>query len=509
LFSPAEVSAESPVGTQLVDNAGLVDFGITPAGTPVTRMVRVRNFGNATLSYTTSFASGVNFSVTQNATGSVGGANSAFVDLEVTFQATAAGATSDTLRINSNDSDEAVFDIPLQANFALGADTVTVTGGSTRFSPLANDPLGGDLSITAVSNPAIGFDGRTLIIPEGFTGSFTYTVSNGVSSGVATVTVVAGTPVANATNFSGLLYAANGDIAGWAKATISSTGAATVQLRGGTASVKAKVSVPTVGTPGSAFTSLGNLLLLRNANGTVSIGLSALGGGLEGSLRAARTTATAERHHIALAAIDPAIQGGGFAIATVSTKGIVKITGTLPDGLPFTSATCLSDNGSFSFFTPVSKGAKPPALLGGELFTADLAATDITGELAYLKLPQLPKAKGTHLTGVDTILNANGSLYPADATLPAGPGLLRLLGGNLNADEENIVTVTAGVPALVGSLKAWTGVKAKVGRFSAKVEVPAFPKPVKGAGLYLPKSARAWGYFPGKTDGGRIDLVFP
>ena len=37
----------------------------------------------------------------------------------------------------------------------------------------------------------------------------------------------------------------------------------------------------------------------------------------------------------------------------------------------------------------------------------------------------------------------------------------------------------------------------------------AAPKGLNGAGIYLPKSNSAWGYFPGTTLGGRIELTQP
>src|SRR5690606_8129452 len=118
----------------------------------------------------------------------------------------------------------------------------------------------------------------------------------------------------------------------------------------------------------------------------------------------------ATKYHIALASIQPGVPGGGYAIATVSKKGAIKVTGLLPDGVAFSGATGLRDNGTFPIYSVVTK-AKPPAFVGGELVTADLAQTDVSGELFWVKFPQLPKVKGLHLDGVNTVLTANGSVY--------------------------------------------------------------------------------------------------
>jgi len=293
-------------------------------------------------------------------------------------------------------------------------------------------------------------------------------------------------------------------------AKISANGVATVKLVGGTVKASTKISVPTAGSSGANFTPLGYVTLERRINGTIGITITALGGDVGGTLLPVQKTTTAVKHHIALASIDLAFPGGGYAIATVSSKGVVKITGLLPDGVPFSAASALRDNNTIAFYTTV-KGPKPPAIVGGELIVANLANTDITGQVAWLKQPQLPGVKGLHLDIVDTLMNANGSLYDGTAPLPAGNGTLNLSGGDLNINESNVVVVSAdGIPAVpTGSLETWTGVKPKVGKFTARVTIPAFTNPVKGSGLYLPKSNSAWGFFPGKTVGGRIELTVP
>ena len=77
-----------------------------------------------------------------------------------------------------------------------GVDDAAITArGETRIYPLANDvsPTGAPLRLVSVSNPAIVIDadGRSLIIPAGFSGTFTYTFSDGTKTGQASVTVSA------------------------------------------------------------------------------------------------------------------------------------------------------------------------------------------------------------------------------------------------------------------------------------------------------------------------------
>ncbi len=504
--APPEIAVESPIGTEVGNDSAIIQFGGSAVATPVTRTILVRNRGSQPLTYSTTLSSGASFSVTQNATGSIPGSGS--VTMEITFTPASPGFQNDALHILSSDSDDASFDIGLSGigKTPLTGDVVVVTAGETRVSPLANDVLGASLTITDVSDASITIQGRQLIIPDGYTGTFTYTVSNGMEIGTASVTVVSGPPLMNPSNFNGLLFDAADDIVGWAKVSISAKGVATVQVRGGAQLIGAKATFPVGGNTAAAFTQLGQLTLVRNANGTVDLTLGALGGSAHGTLRAALSSTTVEKYHIALASIDAAIPGGGYAIAKVTTKATVTLTGILPDGLPFSAATAKGDNGSISFFAVVTKGAKPPALIGGELLTASLTATDVTGELLWSKLPQ-PGPKGLHLAGVDTVLTANGCLFDNTISL-SSMETLTLSGGDLAGTESVSVAIsTTGIPAVpTGSLKAWTGVSPKVGKFTAKVQVPGIAKPVTGSGLYLPKSQTAWGFFPGKTVGGRIQL---
>jgi hypothetical protein len=395
---------------------------------------------------------------------------------------------------------------------------VTLGGNPLDFTDLNGFDIPGAVAVT-VSNTAAAGDGWFVATVGGVTGLYRLNLTTGaatfagnIGAGATPLTglTVFITPVVSPNTSTGLLTALNGDIVGSATVTLSAKGVATVKLVGGTVKATTKISVPTVGISGANFTPLGYVTLERQINGTIEISLTALGGDIGGTLLPVQKTATAAKYHIALASIDLAIPGGGYAIAKVSKKGAVKITGLLPDGVPFSAASALRDNNTIAFYTVV-KGPKPPAIVGGELTVADLANTDIAGQLSWLKRPQLPGVKGLHLGLVDTVMNAQGSIYDGTSPLPSGNGTLKLSGGDLTVNQSNAVAVsTAGIPEVpTGALQTWTGVKVKVGKFTAKVTVPAFTKPVKGSGLYLPKSNRAWGFFPGKTVGGRIELTVP
>ena len=501
----ADIDVESPVGTSIFDGGGTIGFGTAQIGSTVTRSILVKNVGGKTLAYTTTVDGGA-FTVTQNPAANLASATN--TTLNITFTASAAGIANGTLHILSNDPDEASFEIALTATgvVALTDDAAVALSGTTRIYPLANDELPGDLTITGVSNPSVIIEGRSLVIPANFAGTFIYTVDNGTVSGNATVTVSTGTAVLNPTRFSGLLTDAGGTIFGGAIVGTSASGA-TVQLRLRSSAVSAKFSFPAGTTPVVVQTAIGPLTLIRNAQ-DVSLSLLFNGRTYTGTLRAAVSTTTAETHHIALASIDAEFPGGGYIIAAKAATGAVRLAGLLPDGRPFSAAGYLRDNNTIAFYTKEIDGTNPSGFLGGELTAANLTKTDVTGEIAWIKPPQRPGALGNELGGVNTILTANGSIFTGTIPL-AGPGTLTLSGGNLAATQSNAVTVNAGIPAPIGALRAWTVVAPMSGRFTAKVLVPGITPAVNGGGIYLPKSNTAWGYFRGRTDGGRIELTVP
>jgi hypothetical protein len=45
--------------------------------------------------------------------------------------------------------------------------------------------------------------------------------------------------------------------------------------------------------------------------------------------------------------------------------------------------------------------------------------------------------------------------------------------------------------------------------FLTSVKNPALPLGARASGVYLQKTNTVWGYFPGTTVGGRIDITLP
>jgi hypothetical protein len=400
-------------------------------------------------------------------------------------------------------------------------DAVTCTRLFTTVYPLANDFDGnGDvLSLVSVSDESIQIHDRALFIPPDFSGTFTYTMTDGETYATAQVEVTAAQGVRNATRFRGLLYNEAGEVVGWSATTVSAKGLATTQLTVGVTRAQAIFIFKPGLESATASTSLGMVTLQRLPDGSMGLTLAQQGQSLNssepsepsepsyiyGPLRPNATKVKAAKHHIALASIHRDIPGAGYLIASVKPSGTVSLSGMLPDGRPFTAATSISDNGTIAFYTTETRGILSAGVLGGELVSADLAETDVTGELMWSKPEQAAGAKGLHRAGVDTVLTANGCVYAGQIPLN-GPGDLTIGGSNFKGDVVSSVNVAGGIPQLGGALKAWDSVKPMFGQFRVKVQVPGIAKAVAGQGLYLPKSNRAWGYFPGTTIGGRIEL---
>ena len=310
--------------------------------------------------------------------------------------------------------------------------------------------------------------------------------------------------------FRGVLVDGTGKVSGSLAVSLSAQGTAATQIRLGPAKSFAKLVPLAAGeTTLSKRTSLGRLTLDLGSPGVVGASLVTTGGTFTGTLHAARRAAKAATYHVALASDAPDLPGGGYAIVTVTNRGATTITGLLPDGNPFSTTTALTDDNAFAFYDVQQEGTDPPGVFGGVLALADLERTDMSGDVVWSKPAQAAGAKGTHRGGVDTTLTALGSLYAGVVPLTLGYPypLLRLSGGNLAATESTLVATIAGIPpAPTGALRAWTGVTAEKGVFIAKVMVPGRAKPVIGRGVYLSKYERAWGYFPGTTEGGRIEL---
>lgn len=403
---------------------------------------------------------------------------------------------------NYLDAADVLVTITARVNTAPTAvdDAIAITSGDATIYALANDSDadGDEVSYFGVSEPSVTINGRVLIVPPAYSGSFTYTVTDGFSESTATVSVTAEAQLVS-TRWQGLLYDNAGGIGGWMQATKTTTGQIIASLKVGSAIGTAKFRIPTGGST-TAPTQVGTLTASEAADGRLSVEIA----GLAGNLRTGRGSATAAQLNVAIASINSAIPGGASARVLVRGGGDVVIFGKLPDGRGFSAKSRIADNGTFVAYSAIAK-TLPKGIVAGEFTLANLAATDVTGELGWV-LPT--QASGLHKTGVSTILTANGCIYAPGVPLPSGAGTLSVEGGNLATDTSEANAISAGKPAATTLVPAWIVNSAK-GTFTVSVKDPARLKRVAGTGVYLPKTNSAWGFFPGTTVGGRVKISVP
>ncbi len=385
-------------------------------------------------------------------------------------------------------------------------DSVTTTTGDTTLYPLANDTdADGDLlSIASVSGAGvtISADGRGLTIPLG-TPSFTYTVTDGIATDTGAVTVSAGAVVSGSKFWTGLLYDADGAVVGRAHIAGIIGQNSSVSLRvGSTAAIaKFRLTAPSA----EVVTTLGTFTVNVTGAGRLDVTLKSGSNTFSGRLRPANQSAPRGVYHVALAGAERAVvPGGGVARIVVGVDGKMTVTCRLPDTKTVTFNSNMSDNGSFTFYGMVA-GTNPRAAVSGECTMANLSQTDVTGELLWVKPVQSP-ATGLHRTGVDTVLTANGSAFIAGSALPNGAVSVHLAGGNLGSEINRSGTVVPGKASATGASFTWILNPKSPGWIKATLTLPGRTNPVIGGGLYLPKSNRVWGWFPGTTVGGYFEL---
>ncbi len=379
-------------------------------------------------------------------------------------------------------------------------DVVTTTGGTTRILPLANDrsPSGRELTLVSVSDPSVLIDGRALILPAGFTGPLTYTFTDGTETGEATINVAAGSAAAT-TTWSGLLYHEDGAIAGIATAR-SIRGVTDITITLGSSKQKVRVSATDPVPVSSPF---GSVEAVVDEDGRLALTVTGASDSFTGLLRHAASSTTSGLYNVAVAGADRStVPGGGYLRARLTTSGRTRVSGKLPDGRAFSTSATLQDNGTFAFYTLIPR-TSPAAVVAGEFTLADLAATDVTGEIEW-SLP--PQGSGLHASGVSATLVANGSLYDSADALPSGPVEVRFSGADLPGESIVSSTATNGKVERRTEITAWSA-SGRYGTFTARLKPAGATAVVKATGIYLPKTNSAWGFFPGLTVGGQVEVT--
>ena len=429
------------------------------------------------------------------------------ITFDVVFQPQSVGQKDWFVEIASDASNYATFQFPVTGNGVsltqAEADAVTLTTGYTRIYPLANDtgaPANTRIiRASGASGVIISADGRSLLIPSDASGTITYTTNIGTTAQIA---VTARRPSARL-QWIGLIYDAEGGVAGWMQTNSSATGRCSVQIKMGSNTsrglfnlIGTKTDIPVPMTP-----PIGQVTATQDSDGHLIVTIQSRST-LTGDLRPTASSATPRQYNVALASTDSVtIPGGGILRAIVKSTGGVNYLSTLPDGTAMWGRSQLLDNDTMLIYHPLTK-LSPRGIVTGGFTLANLPTTDITGELKWYKPAQ---AGGLNAAGFDTLLTANGCIYAPGMSLISGPVELDITGGDLPVELISTTTASGGRPTLTPLIRTWN-VDTTRGTFRSFLYTPIRSSRINCSGIYLPKSQSAWGYFKGNTVGGRLDM---
>jgi hypothetical protein len=216
-------------------------------------------------------------------------------------------------------------------------------------------------------------------------------------------------------------------------------------------------------------------------------------------------------------------QGSGWATATISASGVVKMIGSLADGTKFTVATILSKDKVIPLFVPLYGGK---GCITGEVTLADNASSDGEGTLVWIKPANVPKQTvyvAGWPNGIDLQLLTSRYVAPkastAGAPNPANPGTalgptvlpvttsptpnieIILEDGELVPAKSNDGrlsqkgTVVALAMPSGGAADLGLSFKPSKGTFNGSFTHPLTQKKVVFTGVALQKAAAVGGYF--------------
>lgn len=205
-------------------------------------------------------------------------------------------------------------------------------------------------------------------------------------------------------------------------------------------------------------------------------------------------------------------QGHGWAVLVVRPNGVSAIACVLPDGKAVVTPAFALADGSVNVYALTYGGR---GSLAGKINLQPSGNSDLTGTFDWNK-PADPSNKLTP-AGFSTVLNATGSIYvpptagslqpalagaasPSTIVFSSG-GLLQPAAQTLTGSLENLALAQpVMLPRLNFTLNAPTG-----------IFYGAFFHPVTGAlmiyqGVVFQKSNTGYGFFPGSTEGGDVEI---
>jgi len=178
----AEIAVEDPVGGPLTDGVSMVNFGVVPVGSSLTKTFTIRNSATATATLTGLALSKTGTASADYTLGALGATTLApggSTTFDVTYTPSAGGVRAAALQIASNDGDESPFDLALTGNnfveavFNTAADIpitaagYTVPSGRSLNVTLCFAPAPGTALVVVSNTAATPISGTFLDLPQG------------------------------------------------------------------------------------------------------------------------------------------------------------------------------------------------------------------------------------------------------------------------------------------------------------------------------------------------------
>ncbi len=198
--------------------------------------------------------------------------------------------------------------------------------------------------------------------------------------------------------------------------------------------------------------------------------------------------------------------GDGYGAVTVNARGMVSLSGGLPEGTKVVDSAYLSVDGYWPMYIPLNDGH---GLLFGWL---QFYGGDLTGELTWQKPSRDDRT--FYPAGFGGTINARGGLYMvapgALSPFTWTQGQLRVTDGNVGGVLGNDVAfrspsaVTAGGGDLLGFRLR---VNARTGLFTGSFVHPVSRRKTAYAGAFFQFEDAGGGSFLGTNQGGTVSWV--
>jgi hypothetical protein len=205
----------------------------------------------------------------------------------------------------------------------------------------------------------------------------------------------------------------------------------------------------------------------------------------------------------------PGPDGDSFGRATVSSKGLVSLTGSLADGTAAAQKVPVSKNGALPVYVPLYKDKG--ALVSWFIFDTNQSTTDLSGLLNWFKQSQ--STAKFYAGGFSNELSVVGSRYVAPTTgrvLSLTNAVVGFTNGNLTANFTNNVTLGSDNKVVNNSANPLSFVITKSsGLFAGSVTPPAGGPARTFKGALLQKQNRGAGFLLGTNQTSQVTFQGP